>query len=93
MDEVDVEGARDCAQLTEVVVKSGHWMAQERPELPDRVRLEALELGGHVGEPVARQVHLVAPLREPPSPTEEVDRAPVPHAEDPERFRRHVAEC
>ena len=22
---------RDCADLTEVVVKSGHWMAQERP--------------------------------------------------------------
>ena len=22
---------RDCADLTEVVVKSGHWMAQEKP--------------------------------------------------------------
>jgi pimeloyl-ACP methyl ester carboxylesterase len=22
---------RDCADLTEVVVKSGHWMAQEQP--------------------------------------------------------------
>jgi hypothetical protein len=22
---------RDCADLTEVVVASGHWMAQERP--------------------------------------------------------------
>jgi hypothetical protein len=22
---------RDCADLTEVVVPSGHWMAQERP--------------------------------------------------------------
>ena len=22
---------RDCADLTEVVVNSGHWMAQERP--------------------------------------------------------------
>jgi pimeloyl-ACP methyl ester carboxylesterase len=22
---------RDCANLTEVVVKSGHWMAQEKP--------------------------------------------------------------
>jgi len=22
---------RDCAQLTEAVVKSGHWMAQEQP--------------------------------------------------------------
>ena len=22
---------RDCAQLTEVVVPSGHWMAQEQP--------------------------------------------------------------
>jgi pimeloyl-ACP methyl ester carboxylesterase len=22
---------RDCSNLTEVVVKSGHWMAQEKP--------------------------------------------------------------
>jgi pimeloyl-ACP methyl ester carboxylesterase len=22
---------RDCSELTEVVVKSGHWMAQEQP--------------------------------------------------------------
>ena len=22
---------RDCADLTEVIVKSGHWMAQEQP--------------------------------------------------------------
>ena len=22
---------RDCADLTEVIVKSGHWMAQEKP--------------------------------------------------------------
>ena len=24
---------RDCADLTEIVVPTGHWMAQERPEL------------------------------------------------------------
>ena len=93
MDEVDVQGAREPAERGPEAEAAEATDAEERLELPDRMRLQALQLGRDVGEAVAGQVHLVAPLPEPPSPAEEVDRAPVPHAEDPERFRRHVAEC
>ena len=93
MDEVDVEGARELAEGRAKAEAADAADAQERVEVPDRMRLEALQLGGDLGEAVAGEVHLVAPLREPPAPAKEVDRAPVPNAEDPERFRRHVAEC
>ena len=61
---------RDCADLTEVVVKSGHWMAQEQPvavnaalakwlaaKLPDYWR--APETRGFMRGPVAQAQHVL----------------------------------
>jgi hypothetical protein len=93
MDEVDVEGARELPEGCPKAEAADATDAEERVEVSDQVGFEALQLGRDIGEPVAREVHLVAPLPEPPTPAKEVDRAPVPNAEDPERFRRHVAEC
>jgi hypothetical protein len=57
--------------------------AHERAEVAHVVRNEPVQLAGPVGDPVGKDVYLVAALAEPPGPAEEDDRPAVAHAQDP----------